>query len=568
MRVLVIGANACGAKTACRLKRLKPDWEVVLIDRDEEISYGACGIPYFISGDVPEETALRETSFHTVRDKAFFENAKGLVVLTRTLAQEIDRKNKVVKVKKLDTGEEETLSYDKLVIATGASTKVLPIPGKDLEGVYTISGLKAAVEIKQKIARGEVEKPLIIGAGFIGLEMTEAFSDLWGLPVTLLEYFPQVMPRILPLELAKIVENHLRERGVELILNARIKEILGKDGKVCGVKMEDGKVYEADLVLMATGIKPNSELAKKAGLLVSPLTGGIVVNERMQTSDPDIYAGGDCVEVRHLITGKKVLMPMGSLANRQGRVIANNLAGEFDTFPGTVGAFILKCFDLAIGGCGLTPEVAKFEGFSDVGHALNNQSERSHFYPGAEYAFYSLTYEKTTGRVLGFHAVGPFTDGTLARVHAISSILPFKPTVKDLIQLELAYAPPFNSALDPIHDTAHVAENQMEGRYKVLALEEFLKILESGDAEWMFVDVRHPKESEHLVKKYANYISIRYEEFRGRVNELPKNKKIVLLCSTSRRSYEIARFLSSKGFEHVFVLNGGLNYYRKWGLEF
>jgi len=567
MRVLVIGANACGAKTACRLKRLKPDWEVVLIDKDEEISYGACGIPYFISGDVPEETALRETSFHTVRDKDFFENAKGLTVLTKTLAQEIDRKNKVVKIKRLDTGEEEALSYDKLVIATGASPKVLPIPGRELEGVYTISGLKAAVEIKQKIARGEVEKPLIIGAGFIGLEMTEAFSDLWGLPVTLLEYFPQVMPRILPPELARIVENHLRERGVELVLNARIKEILGKDGKVCGVKMEDGKVYEADLVLMATGIVPNTELAKKAGLLVSPITGGIVVNERMQTSDPDIYAGGDCVEVRHLITGKRVLMPMGSLANRQGRVIANNLAGEPDTFPGTVGAFILKCFELAIGGCGITPEVAELEGF-DTGHALNNQAERSHFYPGAEYAFYSLTYEKSNGRVLGFHAVGPFTDGTLARLHAISSILPLKPMVKDLIQLELAYAPPFNSALDPIHDTAHVAENQMKGLYQVLSLEEFLKILDSGDPDWIFVDVRHPKESEHLVKKYANYLSIRYEEFRNRWEELPRDKKIALLCSTSRRSYEIARFLKSKGFRDVFVLNGGLNYFLKWGLEF
>jgi len=568
MKVVIIGANACGAKTACRLKRLKPDWEVILIDKEEEISYGACGIPYYISGEIPDENALRETSFRTVRDKNFFENAKGIKVLTKTLAEKIDRKNKKVYVKNLETGKQEEISYDKLVIATGSIPKILPIPGVELEGVYTISNLESAIKIKKKIAEGKIEKAIIIGAGFIGLEMAEAFGDLWGIPVVILEYFSQVMPKILPKELAKIVEHHLKEKGVEVVLNARIKEIIGKNGKVCGVKMEDGKVYEGDLVLLAVGVKPNSELAKKAGLLVSPITEGIIVNERMQTSDPDIYAGGDCVEIRHLITGKKVVMPMGSLANRQGRVIANNIAGEFDTFPGTVGAFILKCFDLAIGGCGLTLETAKSEGFSDVFQALNNQSERSHFYPGAEYAFYSLTYEKQTGKVLGFHAVGPFTDGTLARVHAISSILPFKPTIKDLIKLELAYAPPFNSALDPIHDTAHTAENQMNGRYKVIELEDFLKLLNSQNKDWLFIDVRHPKESAHLVEKYENYISIRYEEFRQKAGDLPMDKKIVILCSTSRRSYEIARYLLSKGYKEVFVLNGGLNFYLRWGLKF
>ncbi|MFN3568217.1 MAG: FAD-dependent oxidoreductase, partial [Caldimicrobium sp.] len=455
MQVVAIGANACGAKAACRIKRLHPKAEVILIDKDELISYGACGIPYYVSGDIPDEDALRSTSYHVVRDKKFFIEAKGLKVLTKTLAEEIDRKRKTVKVKYLETGKTEEINYDKLVIATGSVPKVLPLPGVDLKGVYTLSNLSKAIEIKEKIAKGEVEKPVIIGAGLIGVEMAEAFADLWGLSVTILEYFPTVLPRNLDPFLARMVEMHLREKGINLVLNARIKEIKGKEGHVVGVETEQG-FYPADLVLMAVGVEPNSELAKKAGLLVSPYTKGIVVNERLQTSDPDIYAGGDCIEITHLITGKKVVMPMGSLANRQGRVIGTNIAGGQAIFKGTAGAFIMKCFDLAVGGVGLTLSQAKQEGFNPE-YALNNQTERSHFYPDAKYAYYALIFDKKTTRVLGFQVVGPFTDGTLARIHALSSILSYKPLVEDLIELELAYAPPFNSALDPIHDTAHVA---------------------------------------------------------------------------------------------------------------
>ncbi|MFN4131479.1 MAG: FAD/NAD(P)-binding oxidoreductase, partial [Caldimicrobium sp.] len=311
MQVVVIGANACGAKAACRIKRLDPKIEVILIDKDELISYGACGIPYYVSGDVPDEEALRSTSYHVVRDVKFFQEAKGLKVLTKTLAEEIERKKKVVKVRYLESGKREEIPYDKLVIATGSLPKKLNIPGCDLEGVYTLSNLSKAIEIKEKIAKGQVERPLIIGAGLIGVEMAEAFADLWGLEVTLLEYFPHVLPRNLDPFISRMVENHLREKGIKLVLNARIKEIVGKEGRVVGVQTEQG-FYPADLVLMAVGVEPNTELAKKAGLLVSPITNGIVVNERLQTSDPDIYAGGDCIEITHLITGKKVVMPMGS----------------------------------------------------------------------------------------------------------------------------------------------------------------------------------------------------------------------------------------------------------------
>ena len=563
MQVVVIGANACGAKAACRVKRLNPKVEVILIDKDDLISYGACGIPYFVSGDVPYENALRETSYHVVRDENFFHNAKGLTVLTKTLAEEIDRKRKTVRVRYLDSGKIEEIPYDKLVIATGSKPRILNLPGIDLEGVYTISNLHKAIEIKERIARGQVEKPLVIGAGLIGLEMTEAFADLWGLPVTLLEYFPQVLPKNLDPFTARIVENHLKEKGINLVLNARIKEIVGKEGRVIGVKTER-EFYPADLVLMAVGVEPNTELAKKAGLLVSPLTGGIMVNERLQTSDPDIYAGGDCIEVTHLITGKKVVMPMGSLANRQGRVIGTNIAGGVATFKGTVGAFIMKCFDLSVGGAGLTLSQAKAEGFF-ASYALNNQTERSHFYPGAEYAYYALIFDKKTTRILGFQAIGPFTDGTLARIHAISSILPHKPLVEDLINLELAYAPPFNSALDPIHDTAHVADNILRGLFEPMEWEEVLRRLKEGDPNSYIIDLRHPKEAEYLVKNFSNVKPILYQEFRYHLDKIPKDKDIILICNSSRRAYEVARLLKAEGFERVYVPLGGISFPRKWG---
>jgi len=413
MRVVIIGAVACGTKAACRLKRLRPDAEIILIDKDEFISYGGCGMPYYLTGDVSHIDELRRTTFHVLRDKNFFENIKGITTLTKTLAEEIDRKKKVVKVKYLESGKKEEIPYDKLVIATGSIPKIPPIPGTHLDGVFTLSNLHDAIKIKERLVNKKVERPLVIGAGFIGLEVVEAFGESWELPVTLLEYFPQVLPRLIDPFMSRIIENHLKEKGVNVVLNVRIKEIVGENGKVIGVRTEDN-FYPADLVLLATGVRPNTELAKKAGLIVSPTTEGIVVNERMQTSDPDIYAGGDCVEIKHLISGKGVVMPMGSLANRQGRVIATNIAGGNAVFEGTVGAFILKCFDMAIGGCGLSLETAKSEGFKDATYALNIQHERAHFFSiGCSY--YSLVFDKRTTKVLGVSSYWTFYRWNLSK---------------------------------------------------------------------------------------------------------------------------------------------------------
>ena len=566
MRVVIIGAVACGTKTACRLKRLRPDAEIVLIDKDEFISYGGCGMPYYLTGDVSHIDELRRTNFYVLRDKKFFEEIKGITTLTRTLVEEIDRKKKIVKVRYLDSGKKGEIPYDKLVIATGSVPKIPPFPGTDLDGVFTLSNLHDAIKIKERLISKKVERPLVIGAGFIGLEVVEAFGESWELPVTLLEYFPQVLPRLIDSFMSRIIENHLKAKGVKVILNARIKEIVGKNGKVIGIKTEDN-FYPADLVLLATGVKPNTELAKKAGLFVSPTTEGIVVNERMQTSDPDIYAGGDCVEIRHLITGKGVVMPMGSLANRQGRVIATNIAGGNAVFKGTVGAFILKCFDMAIGGCGLSLESAKAEGFQDATYALNIQHERAHFF-STGCSYYSLVFDKRTTKVLGFQTIGPLTDGTLARVHTISSILPLKPTVEEIIALELSYSPPFNTALDPIHNTAHIAENIIYERFKPIAWENVIERLSKKDENMLIVDVRTPNELKDITQEYPNWINIPYQIARTKIKDLPKDKDLVIVCSVGARAYEVARWLYAEGFERAYVALGGIVLPKSWGVKF
>lgn len=565
MKVIVIGAVACGTKSASRLRRLRPDAEILMVDQDSYISYGGCAMPYYLTGDVSHIDELRRTLFYTLRDEKFFRMAKGIEVFTRTRAEEIDRTKKVVKVRYLKTGKTEELPYDKLVIATGSLPKIPSIPGVDLDGVFTLSNLHDAIKIKERLVSGKVENPVVIGAGFIGLEVVEAFGESWGLPVTLLEYFPQVLPRLIDPVLSRIIEHNLRKKGVNLVLNARIKEIVGKNGKVVGIRTEDN-FYPADLVLLATGVRPNTELAKKAGLLVSPITGGIVVNERMQTSDPDIYAGGDCVEIKHLVTGKKVVMPQGSLANKQGRVIGTNLAGGYARFKGTTGAFILKCFDMAIGGCGLSLEMARAEGFKDATYALNIQHERAHFFSlGCSY--YCLVFDKKTGRVLGFQTVGPFTDGTLARVHAISSLLPKGPTVEDLVELELAYSPPFNTAIDPINVTAQIAENMIFERFAPMDWDEVLNRLNQKDETLLVLDVRKEEEAKALLGKYSNWINLPYEEARAKIRDLPKDKDIAVICGMGSRAYEVVRWLKAEGFERVFLVMGGTVLVKSWGEE-
>lgn len=433
-KVVIIGGVALGPKAACRLKRLEPDADVVIVDQDEYISYGGCGIPYFISGDVNSVQELMSTSFHMQRTPQFFQDAKDVQVRVRTKATSIDRENRTVRVLDLATGAEEDLPYDRLVIATGSSPNKPPIPGIDLAGVTSVTNLHAAMAVKDMILSGKVERAVIIGAGAIGCEMAEALGDLWGIETHLVEIEDQVLPGILAPSLAGIVCSHLKEKGVQVRLGRRVVQIRRdrEDGGL-EVELKPEESIHAELVITAAGVRPNSELARSAGLVTGP-SGAIVVNEMLQTSDPRIFAGGDCIEIPHLITGKPVFFPQGSLANRQGRVIGTNLAGGSAKFKGTVGSFSIKVFDLGVASAGITVQSALKNGF-DAESVLVVQADRAHFYPTQDLIYFQLTVDRKTRRILGAQAVGANGDAVAGRINSIASLLPFKPTIEDISNL-------------------------------------------------------------------------------------------------------------------------------------
>jgi NADPH-dependent 2,4-dienoyl-CoA reductase/sulfur reductase-like enzyme/rhodanese-related sulfurtransferase len=566
-RIIIIGAVALGPKVACRLKRLRPDFEVTMVDQGEYISYGGCGIPYYISGDLSDIKELMSTSFHMLRTPEFFENAKDVRVRTRTRALAIDRERRQVRVLDAATGREETLPYDQLVLATGSRPRPLPIPGADLPGVMNVAGLPAAMAVRDKIAKGEVGRVVIIGAGAIGLEMAEAISDLWGLETTLVEITPQILPGVLEPGLARMVQKHLRDKDVTLHLEESVREIRPQAGDNQALEVVTGRtVLPAGLVITAVGAVPNSDLARQAGLLVSP-GGGIVVNRRLQTSDPDIYAGGDCIDNHHLVTSKSVHFPSGSLANRQGRVIGTNLAGGSATFNGIVGSFTLKSFDMAIAGAGLNLAAARREGFDAVG-ALVIQADRAHFYPTQDLMYLHLVADRKTRRLLGAQGISSNGDALVGRINSIAALLPFKADLADLSNLEVAYAPPFAAALDIVNALANTLENILDGYNRTVEVDEFEKCFLTDQAgDTVCLDVRGAANAAPYVDLFGDrWLNIPQETLHDRFAEIPPDKRLLVVCNSGVRSYEALRQLETAGLCNAVNLQGGLAALKKSGL--
>lgn len=566
-KIVIIGGVAAGPKTACRVKRLMPEAEVTIIDQDNLISYGGCGIPYYVSGDVSDEKELRNTSFHMTRDEAFFLKAKGVRTMTSTRALAIDRKNKSVAVENLATGAKESVAYDKLVLTTGSRPNVLPIPGADLDGVFTVSDLHKAIAIKERVAKGEVGKVVIIGGGAIGIEMAESFADLWGLETTILEFMPQLLPRLVDWDFARMIETHLREQGVAVFTSESATAIEGENGKVKRVVTAQ-RTLEADLVIMAVGVRARSELALEAGLLVSA-QGNIVVNDRLQTSDPNIYAAGDCIEVKNILTGKKGIAPMGSLANKEGRIVGDNLAGIPTVYKGWIGSFTMKAFERCIGATGLALDAALAEGF-DAAAVTTAQSDRAHFFPTQAVIPLRLVFDKKTRKVLGMQGFGPMGDAVLARLDAAAAMIMQGATIDDMSQLEMAYAPPFATALDALNATANVADNLAAGRLRYVSVKEFLGWMDdfASHPDWVALDIRHPNETKVFVEKYGadKWLSVPYVDIRSRYQELPKDKTMLIICDAGTRSSEVQIVLDSVNLTNNLVLGGGFNVIRRLGV--
>ncbi len=564
-RIVIIGAVALGPKVACRVKRLRPDFAVTLLDQDEYIAYGGCGIPYYISGDLSDVKELMTTSFHMVRTPEFFAEAKGVEVKTRTRALALDRQAKKVQVRHLDTGIAEDLSYDHLVLATGARPRPLPVPGADLPGVFQVANLRDAIAIKDRVSQGGVGQAVIVGAGAIGLEMAEALSDLWGVETALVELTSQVLPGVLDPGLARMVQKHVLDKGVALFLSETVTAIRPGPGEHPLEVVTSQRVLPADLVITAIGVKPNTALAQQAGLLVSP-TGGLVVNRRLQTSDPDIYAGGDCIDNLHLLTGKPVHFPSGSLANRQGRVIATNLAGGLATFPGIVGSFCAKVFELAVAATGLTLKAARQEGFAAAA-ALIVQADRAHFYPGQDLMYLQLVVDRRTRRLLGAQGLGANGDALTGRINSVAALLPYGATLEALSNLEVAYSPPFAAALDIINAVANTAENILEGYNRTIEVEDFEKCFLEGQDAVVCLDVRGPANAAPYVAHFGDHwLNLPQETLQHRFGEVPRDQRLIVVCNSGVRSYEALRQLEQAGITDAWNLQGGVAALKKSGL--
>ena len=544
--IVIIGGTACGPKAGARARRCDPQARITIVEQGKDLSTATCGLPYYISGVIDSQSDL------VARQHDFFKDVMNMEVLTRTKALAIDREAHKVELLNLTTNQVATIGYDKLVLATGGQPAIPDLPGRHLRGIFTLTKIEDANAIRSLITPPEIKQAVIIGAGLIGLEMAEAFVSQ-GLEVTVVEALDWVLPALLDFEVAAYIEKHLRGKGLNLLLRQRVIGFEGdRNGWVRQVVTGDFEL-ETRLVLLAIGTKPNTSLAQDAGLTIGS-TGGIAVNQYLQTSDPDIYAGGDCVENVSRITHQKMLAPLGSTANKHGRVIGTNLTGGCETFPGVLGTTIAKVFDYNVARVGLSETQAREAGYNVV-TCLVPGYEHATYYPKGKEILVKLVVEKSSNRLLGGQVVGP--GETAKRVDVLATALTFGATVDDMANLDLAYAPPYSSAIDPLHNAANVIRNKQSGYAKALTPMEVKNKLENRD-DFILLDVRSPGEWDACRLEVTQARLLPLKELRARLNELPKDAEIVAFCQTSVRAYQAQRILEGAGFERIKFMEGSI----------
>jgi NADPH-dependent 2,4-dienoyl-CoA reductase/sulfur reductase-like enzyme/rhodanese-related sulfurtransferase len=550
-KIVVIGGSAAGPKAAARARRLDQSAEITIIQKGPDLSMASCGYPYYVGGFFNDRNMLVAAPTGVVRDPKFFMNAKGITALTETEALSIDRKARTVTCRTGTNGNTRAIGYDKLIIATGSVPKIPPVPGRELEGITTLQSMKDADYLRKIRDEGRIKKAVIIGGGLIGMETCEALQ-LAGIEITVIEMLPQLLT-FLDRQLAVIVENHVRSKKANVITGNGLAEFLGKDGKLTGVKLSNGTEIPCELAVVAVGVKPNTTLAKEAGLEIGE-TGGIVVDGHCRTSDPDIYAVGDCVETVNRITGKKTLAPYGDLANLQGRVAGENAAcGDTAVFPGTIQTGICKVFDFAAGITGFSETAARAAGFKDIETVINASPDKPGFMNG-KLLVTKMVVNRAEGRLLGLQCVGPGDVGRQIASAALAIMGGLK--VSDLVNSDLPYAPPFSLAIDNFIATAHIMENKLKNRMKGISAEEAKRLAEKGV---YILDVRGPDEYEAM-RLGIGEVLIPLGALRKRVNELPRDKKatIVCFCKISLRGWEAASYLAGQGYTDVRVMEGGI----------
>ncbi|MDP4277813.1 MAG: CoA-disulfide reductase [Bacteroidota bacterium] len=544
MKYLIIGGVAGGATTAARLRRMDESSEIIVFEKGAYISYANCGLPYYIGGTITE----RENLF--VQTPETFAERFKLEVRTFSEVLSINRDKKEVTVKQLKKGETYTEHYDKLVLSPGAEPIRPPLPGINQEGIFTLRSVTDTDRIKQYIEEKKPRHVVVVGAGFIGLEMAENLHHA-GLMVTIVEMAEQVMTP-LDYSMAALVHQHLKTKQVEFYLNTSVASF-SNTGDHIEVKLSSSKTIEADMVLLSIGVRPDNRLAKAAGLAIGE-TGGISVNEYLQTSDPTIYALGDAIEFGNSITGTKMITYLAGPANKQARILADNLVfGNKKVYKGSVNTAIAKVFDLTVASTGVS---GKMLTKLNIPHkdSITHSSSHAGYYPGALPLSIKISFSTDDGRLLGAQIVG--YDGVDKRIDLFSTAIQRGATVYDLTELEHAYAPPYASAKDPINIAGMVAENILNGFVKTVSWRE---LVHGHDNDFYKLDVRTTDEFD--LGTIDGAVNIPLNQLRQHLEELPRDKKIVVFCGVGLRAYVACRILTQCGFPEVYNLSGGLKTY-------
>ena len=544
MKYIVIGGVAGGATVAARLRRMDEQAEIILLERGAYVSYANCGLPYSIGGEISE------------RDHLFVQTVKGfqdrfaIDIRVRQEAVEILREQKAVRIKNLETGAEYTESYDKLVLSPGAAPIRPNLEGINLPNIFTLRNVPDTDAIKNYITANRPRRAVVVGGGFIGLEMAENLHRQ-GLEVHVVEMGRQVMAPI-DYSMASIVHHHMVEQGIHLHLERGVTRFASSASGALEVVLSDEQKIETDMVILSIGVRPETTLAKDSGLAIGAL-GGISVNEYMQTSDPDIYALGDAVEVVHGVTGKPALIPLAGPANKQGRIVADNIVyGNVSVYSGTIGTSIAQVFDLTVAAAGANSKLLDREKIPYLSSFTHSQSHAG-YYPGAVSMSVKILFSPENGRLLGAQIVG--FDGVDKRIEMLAQVIQNQGTVADLMELEHAYAPPYSSAKDPVNMAGFVADNILKKRVETILWSDVASL----PADAVKIDVRTPAEYE--LGTIPGFVNIPVDELRGRLAELPKDRLIVVTCAIGLRGYLAYRILKQHGFTNVKNLSGG---YKTW----